>query len=170
MAAPIRIDRKETLECIHPLGQALGIIEPVDPDHHGAPGETFQHRLDQRRAHRTPRQSAEFVRLYADGKDPDAHDAFRCLIGKFAAFLQSTLVLEIAHEIASVVLGLKSDEIVGAQLRNQPFVVGQSGENFRRGERHVQKISDTIGVTAVAQHFPKRKEMIVVHPDEVVGL
>jgi len=69
LAAPIRIHRKKALECVHALRQAFGIIEPIDPDHHRAPGETFQHALDQRRAHRTPCQSAKFARLDTDGKD-----------------------------------------------------------------------------------------------------
>ena len=108
--------------------------------------------------------------LDADGKDADAHGSFRRLIGKFAAFLQFAFVFEIAREIHRVVLGLKADEIVRAQLRNEPLVVRQRGENFRRREWYVQKVSDAVAVTAVAQHFCQRNEMIVVHPDDVVRL
>ena len=170
LAAPIGIHREEALEGVHALRQPFGIIEPVDADHHGAPSEAIQHPAHQRRAHRPPCQAAELVRLDPNRKDADAHGSFRRLIGKFAAFLQFAFVFEIAREIHRVVLGLKADEIVGAQLRNEPLVVGQRGENFRRREWHVQKVSDAVGVTAVAQHFCQRNEMIVVHPDDVVRL
>ena len=34
----------------------------------------------------------------------------------------------------------------------------------------MQEKADAVVVTAVAQHLGKRNEMIVVHPDDVVGL
>ena len=34
----------------------------------------------------------------------------------------------------------------------------------------MQEVSDAVAVAAVAQHFRQRNEMIVVHPDDVVGL
>ena len=49
-------------------------------------------------------------------------------------------------------------------------MVGQRGENFGRRKRDMQEKADAVAVTAVAQHFCKRNEMIVVHPDDVVGL
>ena len=84
--------------------------------------------------------------------------------------LKSALVFQIPSEICGVILGLKPDEIIRAQLWNQPFVVRQRGEDFRRREWHVQKKADTVLVTAVAQHLCKRNEMIVVHPDDVIWL
>ena len=49
-------------------------------------------------------------------------------------------------------------------------MVRQRGENLGRRKRHMQEKSDAVAVTAVAQHFCKRNEMIVVHPDDIVGL
>ena len=34
----------------------------------------------------------------------------------------------------------------------------------------MQEEADAVVVTTVAQHFCKRNEMIVVHPDDIVGL
>ena len=34
----------------------------------------------------------------------------------------------------------------------------------------MQEEADAVAVTAVAQHLCQRNEMIVVHPDDVVGL
>src|SRR4029453_11799332 len=83
------------------------------------------------RTERRPSRLNSFVSIYTKGKTADRHNSLRRLIGKPAAPLQSTLVFEIACEIGRVVRGLKSDEMVGAQLRNQPFVVGRRGESFR---------------------------------------
>jgi hypothetical protein len=49
-------------------------------------------------------------------------------------------------------------------------MVGERGENLGRRKRYVQEKTDAIMVTAVAQHFCKRNEVIVVHPDDIVGL
>ena len=49
-------------------------------------------------------------------------------------------------------------------------MVGQRGENFGRRKRDMQEKADAVAVTPVAQHFCKRNEVIVVHPDDVVGL
>ncbi len=91
-------------------------------------------------------------------------------IGEFSALRQPAFVLEIAREIVGVVLGLEADQIVGAQLRDEPFVVRQRGENLRRRKRNVQEEADAVAMPAVAQHLRERDEMIVVHPDDVVGL
>jgi hypothetical protein len=74
------------------------------------------------------------------------------------------------REIHRVVLGLEADQIVGAQLRDQPFVVRQRRENLRRRKRHVQEVADAVAMAAIAQHLGERNEMIVVHPDHIVGL
>src|SRR5262249_35131231 len=114
--------------------------------------------------------STEFAGLDADGKDADTHGSFSRLIGKFGPLLKSALVFEIPRKICGVVFGLKTDEIVRAQLWNWPFMVGQCGENFRWRERHMQKKADMVLVTAVAKHLCKRNEMVVVHPHDVIGL
>ena len=49
-------------------------------------------------------------------------------------------------------------------------MVGERGENLGRRKWDVQEEADAVAVTAVAQHLRKRNEMIVVHPDDVVGL
>ena len=49
-------------------------------------------------------------------------------------------------------------------------MVGQRGENLGRRKWNMQEEADPVAVTAVAQHFCQRDEMIVVHPDDVVGL
>ena len=33
----------------------------------------------------------------------------------------------------------------------------------------MQEESDAVAVTTLAQHFCKRDEMIIVHPDDVIG-
>ncbi len=43
LAAPVREIGEEALERVHALGDALGVIEPVDADDHGAAGQAVEH-------------------------------------------------------------------------------------------------------------------------------
>src|SRR4029079_16604675 len=95
LAAPIGIDREETLERVHPLSEPLGIIESVDPDHQGAASEPLHHATHQRRARRTSREPAELLGLDPDREGPDAHRPVGGLVDEMAAFLTAALVLEI---------------------------------------------------------------------------
>ena len=92
------------------------------------------------------------------------------MISEFTTLLQVAFVLEITREIGCVVFRLHPDEVVGGELRNQPLVVRQGSENLRWRKRYVQEIADAVAVTAVAQHFGKGKQMIIVHPDDVIRL
>ena len=170
LAAPIGVDRKEALERIHALSEAFRIIEPVDADHHGAAGEAVEHVLHERGTHRASSQPAELAGLDPDREYADAHRVAVRLVGELAALLQPAFTLEIAGEIGRVILGLQTDEIVGAQLRDQPFVVRQCGDDLGRWERNVQKEPDPVAVTAIAKHLGEWHEMIVMHPHEVVRL
>ena len=84
--------------------------------------------------------------------------------------MQAAFVGEIAGEIGGVDLGLEADQIVMAERRDQPLVVGQRGEDFRRRKRNVQEEADPVLVAALAQRLGERDQVIVVHPDDVVGL
>ena len=75
---------------------------------------------------------------------------------------------KIADEVSHVGFGLKPDQVVLQQLREQPVVVRQHRHHFRGGERHVEKKSQRIGVTALPQLGGHGDQMIVVDPDNVV--
>ena len=57
-----------------------------------------------------------------------------------------------------------------AQRGNKLLVIGQRGEDFRRRKRDMDEEADLVVVAAIAQRLGQRNQMIVVHPDDVVGL
>ena len=169
LAAPIRIDREKSLKCIHALRKPLGIIQSVHSDHHGASGQTVEHVVNEGRARRASCEPIEHVGLDPDRKYSNTHCPLVGLKGICASLLQVALAFEIAREVGRVALGLKADQVICGQLRDKPFVVGQGREDLRRGKRDVQEKSDSISMAAVAKHLGERNEMIIVHPDNIVG-
>ena len=75
---------------------------------------------------------------------------------------------KIADEVSHVGFGLKPDEVVLQQLRQQLVVVGQHRHHFRRRERDVEKKSQRIGVTALPQLGGHGDQVIIVDPNNVV--
>ena len=104
------------------------------------------------------------------GNAPTSHFRSAAWYADGAAPLQAAFMLEVAGTIRCVVLGLKSNQVVGAQLRYEPFMVGQCGENLGRRKGNVQEKSNAVAMSALAQHLRQRNEMVVVHPDDIVGL
>ena len=82
---------------------------------------------------------------------------------------QPAFVGDVAGEIRGIDFGLEADQIVVAERRNQLIVIGQRRENFRRREWNVDEKADLVVVAAIAQRLGQRNQMIVVHPDHVVG-
>ena len=54
-------------------GNALGVVEPVDADDHGAAGQAVEHLAHEGRFDRAPRQPRESLGLDADREDADPH-------------------------------------------------------------------------------------------------
>ena len=63
---------------------------------------------------------------------------------------------------------VKSDDVVGAQARQQLGRPRQRVENRRRHERRVQEEADAVGDTEGAQFGGQGNQVVVVHPDQVV--
>ena len=117
------------------MREALRIVEPVDTDHHGTAGQALDDVAHQLRPHRLSRQAAEFAGFDAYREGADAYRSLGGLKGIAAAFLQSAFIVQITRAIGGIVFGLQAHEVIGGQLRDQPFVVGQSSENIGRWKR-----------------------------------
>ena len=77
---------------------------------------------------------------------------------------------EVANEIAGIAVGLEAHHVVLQQQRDELLVVGQASHHLRRRHRNVEKEADPVGVAAASQRVGDRDQVIVVHPDQVVGL
>ena len=62
-------------------------------------------------------------------------------------------------------LGLKADQIIGAQCLNQIAVIRQHAQQLRRRERRVQEEAERLVLVETAQLAAERDHMIVVNPD-----
>ena len=73
-------------------------------------------------------------------------------------------------EISKIGFGLKADQVIFEERLQQPLVLGNRHQDVWWRKRNMEEETD-LGVHATrAQPRPKRDEMIVLDPDEVVGL
>ncbi len=93
------------------------------------------------------------------------------IVGRLDHSAASAVILgdEVADEITHVGLGLKADQIVLQQQGEQLLVVRQHGDHFRRGEGDMEKETNAIGKASAAKLVRHRYEVVVVHPDDIVG-
>ena len=171
------MQRIEPLERLHPLDQSFRVVEAIDADHQRPIAEALHDVADETRFHRALRQALKFLGLDAHGEAadaglPPARGKHELPVGRLEhpAVGDALLGHQIAREIADVGFRLQSHQIVLQQQRQQPLVVGQNGDDFRRGEGDMQEEADAVGETALAKLLRDRDQVIVVDPDEVVGL
>ena len=168
LAVPFRMGRQEALIGFQPQRDALGIIQPVHPDHQGA-----RHRgdnlLDKGSSHRAPRQPGEIAGLDPHREGADAHGPVAGAQPERHVRGRAQLLGQVAGEIGGVAVGLESHQVVIAQRRDQGLVIGHGGEDFRRRQRDMQEKADAVVQPARAQRLGQRDQVIVMHPDDVVG-
>ncbi len=104
------------------------------------------------------------------GEAADAHDALAGLVAACAVSRMMAFALDIAREIRGIGVGLEADQIVFAQGGNDALVMRQAGDDLHRRKRRVQEKADAVLVTEFAQGLGEQQEMIIMHPDDVVGL
>ena len=75
---------------------------------------------------------------------------------------------QIVAEAVEVRLGLKPDEIVGAQPFGDVVVVRQHAQQFGGRERRVQEEADRLRRIQPAQFLAERDQMVVMDPDEIL--
>src|SRR3954451_21710291 len=72
-AAPVREIGEESLEGIHALGDALGVIEPVDTDDDGADGQAVEYFAHEAALDGAPRQPLEWLGFDTDRERSHLH-------------------------------------------------------------------------------------------------
>ena len=103
-----------------------------------------------------------------DRKDLRPHDAAKSPQRPVAEILAARPAQQIVAEAVEVRLGLKPDEIVGAQPFGDVVVVGQHAQQFGGRERRVQEEADRLHRVQPAQFLAERDQMVVVDPDEIL--
>ena len=112
----------------------------------------------------------EAVDIDADRETLDPGDALAEGDAVFALTLRTKFLDEIALQIIRIALGLRADEVVVHHGAQEIGAAGQRVEHFRRGPWDVVEIADPIAHPQHAQLRRQRQQMVVVHPDVILGL
>ena len=168
--------RQKFVESVKPLNEPFGIIETIDADHQSTIAKACHQFLHHRRAAIAARQPCERTRLDSDRKTADlrllAIDPHRNLA---AGSLEHAHVVhgvafrhQIANEISRIALGLKPDDVVFEQQRNELLVVGQRSQYLGWRKRNMQEESDAISMAAPSQRRRDGNHVIVMNPDQII--
>ena len=84
--------------------------------------------------------------------------------------LPPRLLGDVAAERTHIILGLEAQEIIGAEIAHQLAVYRERQQQLRCREGDVQEEADAVDDTETAQLGGERDEMIVMDPDQIVGL
>ena len=161
------IELEQAAEGPEPVGQALGVVQPVDADDLRAVERARGEQLDAGVGLRRVRHVLEGVDVDAD-REIARHDG-AAERGDLPARLQHAagLLQHIALEIGHVRGRLEADDVVGEQRLDQPGMVGHRDHHVRRRERDMQEEADAGFDAAAAQLGGERDQVIVVDPDQV---
>ena len=167
---PVGMLFEEMTVAFEPLDQPLGVIEAVDADDYflaiGAVANgalrldrvgTGDHVIDFAGVD-TDRESAGADHPVADrdvsvGIDLTVHFAFDIMV-----------------ETVEPVLGLEADQIICKHRFDQSAMIGQRGQQAVRRPWRVEEEADPVGDPHLAQLVTQRNEVIILYPDEIVGL
>ncbi len=78
--------------------------------------------------------------------------------------------LDVIDKRLLVRFGLETDDVVAAHRLDQLFVRRHRAQDFRHGKRNMQEKADRILDARRPAFLRERQQVIVVHPDDVVGL
>ena len=78
--------------------------------------------------------------------------------------------LNAALEVGDIGRGLEANHVILQQILDEARMVGQRRQQIRTREGDVEKETDARLTAEIAQIGAERHEMIIVDPDEIVGL
>src|SRR5208283_3563028 len=166
--SPLWIDFEKAIECVDSLGDALGIVEPVDAEHEAQPLEALSNFPGEWRTRGIAREPRVSGRLDADRKSADPGLASVHFESQAAPSLGARFRQDVRGEIIAIVLGLKADEIIVCKGAEDLFVVRQCAQNIQRSTGDVQEETDRIEMPSGAQFARQRHQVVVMHPNDIV--
>ncbi len=79
------------------------------------------------------------------------------------------IVDQVAGQIGDVVLGLQADDVIGAKRAGDPLMLRQGLKDVGRRERDMQEEPGRPLDPGAAEAVAHQQEMVVVHPDLILG-
>src|SRR6478752_3689207 len=109
-------------------------------------------------------QLGKFFRIDADRKYRGARPAvFRghdAIVG-----YEPEIGLNVRQKVLTIVLGLKTDEVIGEHRLDQFAVMRHATDDVACWPRRMQEETDRLRATEIAQFRSEREEMIVLNPE-----
>jgi hypothetical protein len=166
---PLRVLFEDLLEREQLLGNALRVIEPIDPH------EDLLARVRALQGGELLSRGPALEHLPhlsgidADRLDRQAH-APRADAHGFHVRLDAEHTQARAPEVVGVLVGVEPEQIGAQHALQDRFADGQRAVRLRRRKRDVQKEADRARQTAPPQQRRDESELVVVHPDHVTRL
>ncbi len=162
LPAIARVALQELAEGLELLRQAFGVVEPIDADDamHG------RARLHQATVALGMREIGDIDadREAADGQQPieQADAAVRHDPPVHAVF-------QVGDQVGDIGLGLQTDQVIGRERARELLMLGDGHEGLPGRKRNVQEKADGVLGAEPAQLGGEGKQVVVMHPDQVVG-
>ena len=120
--------------------------------------------------HRTSCKSTELRRLDTNRKNTDADRPVPPLECERIAAQHSAFLSQVAREICSVDFGLKTHKVAMTHGRNEMFMIWKCRQKLWGWKRDMVKKPDFVAVPAIPKCLGQRQQVIIMNPDNVVGL
>ena len=150
-----------------PRRQPLRVIEPVDADDQRAFVDAVEQPAGVARFCRRCRLGGDRLDVDPDREHRGAQDPAEAADEAAAEILAVVPAHEVVAKSLQVGLGLKADDVIGAQRRDKLLVIGQDPHQLGGRERGVQKEPERLTATLPAQRLAERDQMVIVHPDQI---
>jgi hypothetical protein len=163
----VRVRLQHPLVGQQPAGDALGVVQPVDPDEDpdtSVAANGLHLTLDRG----IVGQRGERSRVDSHGKDAEAD----LTLGELHPVDLDRVAQDVGQrdgEVAEVGRGVKADQVGAEDALQQPPAHGQRPEQLLRGKRDMQEETDAGAGEPIAEEARQEEELVVVHPDHVAG-
>ena len=79
------------------------------------------------------------------------------------------LLGDVSGKVGGVFVGLEADQVITGKRPQNPLMMRHRGNHLGRRHRDVEEETDLIMMAPRSQFLRQRHQMVVVHPDDVVG-
>ena len=166
LAPPLRIPLQEQVERSQALGDALGVVQPVDPQDQLAVPRPLTD--DLRLTCRLGLADSLRITVVIDTHGKRVHQCesvVECDAPQLVLHAQKPS--RASKEIAHVVVGVKADQVGAEQSRDHLFAPRHHPKRLERWEWDVQEEPNRRIGHLVAQHLGQEHELVVLHPDHI---
>jgi hypothetical protein len=167
----IRTAPKQGFEAQQALDDALGVVQPVDAEQHGAPCELITQLGDVRVGLLAAREVGELVEVDRDRRRRRGDGPSVRRVEVAATDLHAVVGQQPSagtHEALAVPVRVEADDVGAERPEQQVSAPRDAGEDVGRGPRGVQEQAAALLRTLTADELGHQEQVVVVHPQQSV--